>query len=102
MKQETRWLVSPAYDLTFFIGSVSVSFAFYGAFLFLQSYTLLDSVTAVLLVRALFFHGLDQSHIFQTGARVYGDKEQFEKVRGLATWGIFAISILMIARLLLN
>lgn len=97
MSKETRWIVSPAYDLTFFIGSVVVSFAFYGLFVFVDRFTQLDSIATILVLRGIFYHGLDQPHIWQTTARVYADEGQFAKIRSMATWGLAAITAGMIA-----
>lgn len=89
---QAKWIVSAKYDLTFFIGSVLVSFAFMAAF-YLCTDMGFDALSTALALRIVFFYGLDQPHIFQTAARIYGDEEQFRKMRYMVTVGFAAICV---------
>lgn len=85
-----RWIVSPRYDLAFFIGSCVLTFAFYGLYrvahhlgFFLRG----DSI----LVTYFFFTALfDHPHIFQTFSRTHADRDEFARRRGTHTWGLAA------------
>src|SRR5687768_12976121 len=83
-----RWLVSPRYDLCFFIGSCALTFAFFGLYRAAEHHGLFLNGNSVLLVYFLFTAFFDQPHIFQTFSRTHYDREEFAKRRGLYTWGL--------------
>ena len=83
-----RWIVSPRYDLCFFIGSCVLTFLFYALYRgaghlgwFLGG----DQILVTYFVFTAFF---DHPHIFQTFARTHGDRMEFERRKTLHTWGI--------------
>lgn len=86
----TRWIVSPRYDLFFFIGSCGFTFLFYllyqaagGMGWFLGG----DRILVTYFVFTAFF---DHPHIFQTFTRTHADPEEFQRRKTLHTWGIAA------------
>lgn len=91
MTSSPRWIVSPTYDLAFFIGGVLVSLFFLLLYETLIHFAGMNPVAAAVIVQMIFFYGLDQPHVFQTGARVYASPEQFARVKSLATWGLGAL-----------
>ncbi|HTE17457.1 MAG TPA: hypothetical protein VK689_03635 [Armatimonadota bacterium] len=85
-----RWIVSPRYDLCFFIGSAVFTFLFYLLYReagrmgwFLGG----DQILVTYFVFTAFF---DHPHIFQTFARTHADPEEFQRRKGLHTWGLAA------------
>lgn len=94
----TRWLVSARYDLSFFIGSGLLTFAFLGLYLGLSGAGWAPSGVAVLVTYGLFTILLDLPHIFQTFSRTHADPVEFQRRKGLYTWGLplFMLSGLLI------
>jgi hypothetical protein len=83
-----RWIVSPAYDLTFFIGSASLVAVFMGIYVALVHCGLRPTGHAQLFTYAIFTSLLDLPHIFQTFSRTHLDQTERARRRGLYTWGI--------------
>ncbi|MDX2240122.1 MAG: hypothetical protein NW224_05505 [Leptolyngbyaceae cyanobacterium bins.302] len=88
-----RWIVSPRYDLCFFIGSCSLTFAFWGLYrLTQQTYSWhLDSILLTYFVFTAFF---DHPHIFQTFSRTHFDAIEFKQRRLIHTWGLLGLIML--------
>lgn len=94
VQSNIRWLVSPRYDLGFFVLPGLLAFGFWGL------YTLLLQLVhhlhpdgsadgmAVLGTYFLFTAFFDLPHIFQTFARTHADKTEFQRRKGLYTWGL--------------
>lgn len=85
-----RWIVSPRYDLTFFIGSCVLTFAFWGLYHLAQQAHFWRG-DAVLLTYFVFTAFFDHPHIFQTFSRTHGDKVEFQHRRSLHTWGLLGL-----------
>ncbi|MDX1932997.1 MAG: hypothetical protein SFU56_10360 [Capsulimonadales bacterium] len=83
-----RWIVSPGYDLTFFIGSCLLTFAFFGIYQTAHHLGFLWRGDSVLITYFLFTAFFDHPHIFQTFSRTHFDREEFAKRRRLYTWGL--------------
>lgn len=90
-RQPIRWLVSPRYDLTFFIGSCVLTFAFYGLYRLAHHFGFFLQGDSVLITYFLFTALFDHPHIFQTFSRTHYDREEFEKRRPLYTWGLASL-----------
>jgi len=88
--QPPRWIVSPRYDLGFFILSAGLTFAFYGVYRFAHHLGFVLRGDSILITYFLFTALFDQPHIFQTLSRTHFDREEFQKRRSLYTWGIAA------------
>ena len=89
-----RWIVSPGYDLAFFIGSCVVSILFLGLYLWANAYGWAPGGDSVLMTYFIFNALLDHPHIFQTFSRTHYDSEEFARRRGLYTWGLGALIVL--------
>jgi len=83
-----RWIVSPGYDLTFFIGSCALTFVFYGIWMAAQRMGVAPGMDSVLLTYFVFTALLDHPHIFQTFARTHADRGEFDRHRWLHTTGL--------------
>lgn len=83
-----KWIVSPRYDLTFFIGSCVLSLLFYGIYAFLQTQGVKIGGDSIIVTYFIFTALLDHPHIFQTFARTHADKEEFKRHRFAHTWGL--------------
>jgi hypothetical protein len=96
-----RWLVSPRYDLGFFIGSCALTFAFYGLYRVAHHWGFFLRGDSILITYLLFTALFDQPHIFQTFSRTHFDRQEFSRRRGLYTWGIagFAAAGLVVTAL---
>lgn len=89
-KAPLRWIVSPRYDLFFFIGSCVFSFLFFLLYQGAGRMGWLLGGDQVLVTYFVFTAFFDHPHIFQTFARTHGDRVEFERRKGLHTWGIAA------------
>jgi hypothetical protein len=85
-----RWLVSPRYDLCFFIGSAVFTFLFYGLYRVADRLGFVLHGDRILITYFVFTALFDHPHIFQTFSRTHYDREEFQNRRGLYTWGIAA------------
>ena len=83
-----RWLVSPKYDLCFFIFSCVLTFVFYGIYRIAHHAGFVLNGDAILITYFIFTAFFDHPHIFQTFSRTHYDKEEFNKRRGTYTWGL--------------
>jgi hypothetical protein len=83
-----RWIVSARYDLAFFIGSCALTFAFYGLYRTAHNFGFLLHGDSILITYFFFTALFDHPHIFQTFARTHADKDEFQKRKGLYTWGL--------------
>lgn len=83
-----RWIVSPKYDLTFFIGSCVLTFVFFGIYRIAHNFGFVLKGDSILITYFLFTAFFDHPHIFQTFSRTHLDKEEFAKRKGLYTWGL--------------
>lgn len=89
----SQWIVSPRYDLIFFIGSCSLTFAFWGLYSWMQQVRPwnIDSILLTYFVFTAFF---DHPHIFQTFSRTHLDEIEFKKRRSMHTWGLIGLILL--------
>lgn len=85
---QARWLVSPVYDLTFFIGSCVLSLGFYALYAYLQTRGVQIGGDSIIVTYFVFTALLDHPHIFQTFSRMYADKVEFQRRRITYTWGL--------------
>lgn len=85
-----RWIVSPGYDGFFFIGSCIFTLMFLGIYHAAQNAGFAPTGEAVLLTYFLFTAFFDHPHIFQTFSRTHLDRTEFNRRRGLYTWGLAA------------
>lgn len=83
-----RWIVSPRYDFTFFIGSCVLTFLFYGIYRTAHNFGFVLRGDSILITYFLFTAFFDHPHILQTFSRTHMDKEEFARRRGLYTWGL--------------
>jgi hypothetical protein len=83
-----RWIVSPRYDLTFFIGSCVLTLAFFGIYRIAHHFGFVLRGDSILITYFLFTAFLDHPHIFQTFSRTHYDRAEFAKRRTLYTWGL--------------
>jgi hypothetical protein len=89
----TRWLVSPRYDLFFFVGSCAFTFLFYGIYRIAQNFGFILRGDSILITYLLFTALFDHPHIFQTFSRTHLDQAEFQKRRPLYTWGLGAFIV---------
>ena len=87
-RKSLRWIVSPAYDLTFFIGSCVLTFAFYGLYRVAHNFGFFLRGDSILITYFLFTAFFDHPHIFQTFARTHADSAEFARRKTLYTWGL--------------
>jgi hypothetical protein len=97
-----RWIVSPRYDLCFFIGSCVFTFLFYLLYLWAGRMGWFLGGDRILVTYFVFTAFFDHPHIFQTFARTHGDREEFARRRTLHTWGLAAFLVAGIAVALLR
>jgi hypothetical protein len=84
-----RWIVSPRYDLTFFIGSCVFTFLFFGLYQIAhRTFGWMWGGDSVLITYFLFTALFDHPHIFQTFSRTYADKMEFARRKRLYTYGL--------------
>lgn len=88
----TQWLVSPRYDLGFFILSAVVTFAFWGLWAALGS-DAQPSGTSLLVVYFVFTAFFDHPHIVQTFSRTHRDPIEFRRNTFTHTLGLSAFII---------
>lgn len=85
------WIVSPLWDLSFFTGSVLVSFLFLKFFLYLDViYSQYSEIVCIIIFYSIF----DYPHIFQTFSRTHKDKIEFSRRKIFYTWGLFFLLVL--------
>jgi hypothetical protein len=89
-RQPIRWIVSARHDMTFFIFSCLLTWAFFGIYKLANSWGWFLRGDSILITYFLFTAFFDHPHIFQTFSRTHADKGEFEKRKGLYTWGIGA------------
>ena len=85
-----QWIVSPRFDLFFFIGSCVFTFLFYGIYQFCIYMGLEVNGYSILVTYFLFTAFFDHPHIFQTFSRTHADKTEFQNRKYLYTLGILA------------
>ena len=85
-----RWIVSPAYDLSFFIGSCILTFAFHFLWREAHRFGAFLRGDSILITYFLFTACFDHPHIFQTFSRTHLDRAEFARRRGLHTAGLAA------------
>jgi hypothetical protein len=83
-----RWIVSPRYDLAFFIGSCALTFVFYGLYRIAHRFGFVLRGDSILITYFVFTAFFDHPHIFQTFARTHADRAEFTRRRTLYTWGL--------------
>ena len=91
--QAKPWIVSPVYDLGFFVLPCLLSlaiFAFYEVLVHLDVPNLTLWVFGIYVVFDSFF---DTPHIFQSFSRTHKDMSQYRKYRLAFTWGFLALII---------
>jgi hypothetical protein len=81
-----RWIVSPRYDLGFFIFSCVLTFVFYGLYRVAHHLGWFLRGDSILITYFLFTAFFDHPHIFQTFSRTHYDADEFAKRRALYTW----------------
>lgn len=88
--KKSKWIVNARWDLTFFIGSVSVCFLYYALYklcLFLPETSFFHRY-AEFIALLIFYSLFDHPHIFQSFSRTHGDPLEFSRRRGLYTYGL--------------
>lgn len=88
LRLSARWLVSPRYDLCFFIGSCVLTWLFLGLYHLLAAFGLAPRAESVLLTYFVFTAFFDHPHIFQTFSRSHLDPVERERHRFAHTWGL--------------
>jgi hypothetical protein len=88
------WIVSPRYDLCFFIGSCCLTVMFWALYQGLRAMGVPVGGDAVLVTYFLFSAGFDHPHILQTFARTHADPVEFQRHRWLHTWGLGGLLLL--------
>ncbi|MCC5945407.1 MAG: hypothetical protein JJT94_10755 [Bernardetiaceae bacterium] len=83
-----NWIVSPRYDLLYFIGSCVVTLFFLAIYLLLDTYNLAPRGETVLVTYFIFTAIFDHPHIFQMFSRTHYDKEERARRPFLYSWGI--------------
>lgn len=83
-----RWIVSPRYDLFFFIGSCAFTLLFFGLYRVAHHFGFFLRGDSILITYFLFTAVFDHPHIFQTFSRTHYDRTEFGKRRRLYTWGL--------------
>ncbi|MFN3650479.1 MAG: hypothetical protein ACK47B_12950 [Armatimonadota bacterium] len=83
-----RWIVSPRYDLCFFIGSCVFTFLFFGLYRWAHHLGWLLRGDQILITYFVFTAFFDHPHIFQTLARTHGDPVELQRRKTLHTWGL--------------
>jgi hypothetical protein len=88
-----RWIVSPRYDLFFFIGSCVFTFLFFALYQGARGMGWFLGGDQILVTYFVFTAFFDHPHIFQTFARTHGDPVEFQRRRTLHTWGLAAFLV---------
>ncbi|MGE0325482.1 MAG: hypothetical protein AB7S68_24355 [Polyangiaceae bacterium] len=88
VRLSAKWLVSPRYDLCFFIGSCVVTWLFLGLYHLLGALGLAPRAESVLLTYFVFTAFFDHPHIFQTFSRTHLDPIERRRHRFAHTWGL--------------
>jgi hypothetical protein len=83
-----RWIVSPRYDLIFFIGSCVLTWVFFGIYRIAHHFGFFLRGDSILVTYFLFTAFFDHPHILQTFSRTHFDREEFARRRRLYTWGL--------------
>lgn len=73
------WIVSPRYDLFFFIGSCVFTLFFFGLFRIAHHFNFVLRGDSILITYFVFTAIFDHPHIFQTFSRTHLDNEEFKK-----------------------
>lgn len=89
-----NWLVSRRYDLSCFVLSGLLSFVFWGLYAGLVRLGWQPNGMAILITYFVFSSVLDLPHIFQTFARTHADPAEFQRRKGLYTWGLGLLLLL--------
>lgn len=97
-----RWLVSPRYDLGFFIGSCVFTFLFYALYLGAGKMGWFLGGDRILVTYFVFTAFFDHPHIFQTFSRTHADREEFARRKSLHTWGLAAFILIGVVVALLR
>ncbi|MCS6822296.1 MAG: hypothetical protein NZ551_10550 [Microscillaceae bacterium] len=84
----SRWIVSPTYDLFFFIGSCMFTLVFFGLYQIAHQFKFFLHGDSILITYFIFTAIFDQPHIFQTFSRTHLDKDEFAKRKHTHTWGL--------------
>lgn len=93
MRLSGRFIVSPRYDLAFFIGSCVLTWLFLGLYHGLRRLGVPASGESILITYFLFTALFDHPHIFQTFSRTHADPTEFRRHRRLHTWGLGAFVV---------
>ncbi len=88
-----RWLVSPRYDLFFFIGSCVITWIFLGLYHLIEHLGVSIGPSRILITYFIYTALFDQPHIFQTFARTHADTTEYKRRKPLHTWGLLAFVI---------
>jgi hypothetical protein len=86
-----RWIVSPRWDLGFFVLTGGLTFAFWGLYEALKGVGLEPSGLAALLTYFVFSACLDLPHVYQTFARTHADDVEFARRRRVYVYGLPAL-----------
>jgi hypothetical protein len=87
-KDGYRFIVSPTYDVIFFIASSLLVLVILGAYELFQRAGLAADGHAALLTYFLYTSFIDLPHIFQTFSRTHADRTELRRRRRLYTWGL--------------
>jgi hypothetical protein len=74
-----NWIVSPRYDMFFFIGSCIFTLLFFFLFRVAHHFNFVLRGDSILITYFVFTAIFDHPHIFQTFSRTHLDKEEFQK-----------------------
>lgn len=74
-----QWIVSPRYDLFFFIGSCVFTLFFFGLFRIAHHFDFVLRGDSILITYFVFTAIFDHPHIFQTFSRTHLDGQEFQK-----------------------
>lgn len=85
-----RWIVSPRYDICFFIGSCLLTYLFFAFYRVAHHFGFFLRGDSILITYFIFTAFFDHPHIFQTFSRTHYDREEFQKRKALYTWGLLA------------
>ncbi len=85
---KAKWIVSPRYDLTFFIGSCALTWVFLALYHGLRWAGVLAGPESVLVTYFVFTAFFDHPHIFQTFSRTHADPAEHRRHLGTHTWGL--------------
>ncbi|PIQ28195.1 hypothetical protein COW36_04845 [bacterium (Candidatus Blackallbacteria) CG17_big_fil_post_rev_8_21_14_2_50_48_46] len=91
LRFQAQWLVNARYDLSLFVFSGLLSFAFWGLYELFKRWGYHPTGQAVLMTYFIFTALLDLPHIFQTFSRTHADPIEFKRHPHLYTWGLALI-----------